>query len=80
MMCEAQRRLLDMLAGWEMFVESCNDAAIESHPGVTKEELETETEAIAALYQEVGARDLNSAEVAFFVLNKVLPLLWKGRR
>jgi hypothetical protein len=81
----AQEMLLDMLAGWERFVEdtrtSWGDAEIKER-GMTREEWEERhseayCEAIADLYQEAG-RVETAAGAADFIKKALLPFVLHG--
>lgn len=48
-----ERRWLDMLAGWSMYLRKCAESE-EPHPGVTKAEYEQEADDVDRLYQYVG--------------------------
>lgn len=60
---DRQRRLLDLLAGWQENLESyLHGFTQEDHVGVTKEEYEAEQEAVGKLYQWVGSHELFTHE------------------
>lgn len=66
-MKEAQRRLLDLLAGWGQYVDQCAESE-DAHVGVTREAYERESAAIHELYQEVGrVQDMQSLDIGVFV-------------
>jgi hypothetical protein len=54
------RRLLDLLAGWMMYVDGCIDAATDA---AEKAVYEREAEMIHALYQDLGSRSGDCAEL-----------------
>lgn len=81
----AQEMLLDMLAGWERFVQDARDNWSDEEireRGSTREEWnerhsEAYCEAIADLYQEAGQVE-TAAGAADFIKKRLLPFVLRG--
>ncbi len=77
-MGDQQRRLLDMLAGWDHYVTKCAEYDAGSH-NVTSAQYEAESEAIGELYQQAGQLEtMSPSEVTEFLGKHVLSLLLLG--
>lgn len=69
------RRLLDMLAGWMMYLDKC----VEEPDTVPAEEYEAEWEAVHAIYQRAGCvEDLSANEIHKVLVDHVIPLVMRG--
>lgn len=81
MSLEASRRVLDMLAGWSQYADSCITAAPPDRTEEELVELDREADMIADLYQEFGRNVANEDEsyINDFITNKIIPFILKGK-
>lgn len=78
-MSQAHRRLMDLLAGWEQYVDKCADHDAVA-PAVTGAEYLAEGEEIRAIYQRVGQHNELTAEETREVFLDIMHILTDGTR
>ena len=76
-MSDAQRRLMDLLAGWAQYAWKCAEAEEETTP--PRSVYEAEASAIDDLYQQVGRiEDMHISDVIVFVMGTVSKAVSQG--
>lgn len=74
-MSAAQRRLLDLLAGWTSYVSQCATESTDPPPEV----YDREADLIAALYQDVGrVSDMPAEQVRLLAMGTLTKLIVDG--
>jgi len=74
------RRLLDLLAGWTEYLDSCANHEDPGN-GVAQEIYATEEDAVSDLYQEAGRLVDSGAkgdDITHFIVSRVVPLVLDG--